>query len=124
MFKKVASSISVSWDALAGTAAASTRCSSMTTLSWMQLHSFKADHHHGRIGDPDSKPYGNGVLLWFEVEDFDAALLRVEELKAEIVLPKHRNPPDGNGGPNHWEIWLRDPDGNGIVLASPYNSAG
>ncbi len=90
----------------------------------LQLHSFETEHDHGRIGDPDSKPYGNGVLLWFEIEDIDAAIARAETLKAEIVLPRHRNPPDGDGGPNHWEIWLRDPDGYVVVLASPYNSAG
>ncbi len=90
----------------------------------LQLHSFKVDHHHGQIGDPNVKPYGNGVLLWFEIDDFDDALLRIEALSAKIILPKHRNPPVGNGGPNHWEIWLRDPDGYAIVLASPYDSAG
>lgn len=37
----------------------------------------------------------------------------------EIILPRHRNPPDGNGDPNHWEIWLRDLDGYKVVLASP-----
>ncbi len=90
----------------------------------LQLHSFHTDHGHGQIGDPASKPYGNGVLLWFEIEDFDDALIRIDELAPEIVMPKHRNPPDGNGGPNHWEIWLRDPDGYVVVLASPYDSAG
>lgn len=49
---------------------------------------------------------------------------RVEELGAEIVMPRHRNPPDGDGGPHHWEIWLRDPDGYVVVLASPDGSAG
>lgn len=89
----------------------------------LQLHNFEVEHHHGRIGNPDDKPYGNGVLLWFEIDDFDAAMGRVAEMKPEIVLPKHRNAPDG-GGPNHWEIWLRDPDGYTVVLASPDNSAG
>jgi catechol 2,3-dioxygenase-like lactoylglutathione lyase family enzyme len=88
----------------------------------LQLHRWEEEHHHGRIGDPNVPP-GNGVLLWFEVGDFDAALGRAGELKAEILLPRHRNPLDGNGGPNHWEIWLRDPDGYGIVLASPDGSA-
>jgi catechol 2,3-dioxygenase-like lactoylglutathione lyase family enzyme len=32
----------------------------------MQLHRFEGDHHHESIGNPDDKPYGNGVLLWFE----------------------------------------------------------
>jgi len=89
----------------------------------LQLHRWEVEHHHGPIGDPGKKPYGNGVLLWFEVEDFDAAMARAEALKAEIVLPRHRNPPDGNGGPNHWELWLRDPDGYGVVLASPDGTA-
>jgi catechol 2,3-dioxygenase-like lactoylglutathione lyase family enzyme len=90
----------------------------------LQLHHWEVDHHHGPIGDPASRPYGNGLLLWFEVDDFDAAVSRAAELEAEIVLPKHRNPPDGNGGPNHWECWLRDPDGYTVVLASPDGSAG
>jgi predicted enzyme related to lactoylglutathione lyase len=67
----------------------------------LQLHSFEVEHHHGRIGDPDIRPYGNGVLLWFELDDFDAAEARAAELNAAIVLPRHRNPPDGKGGPNH-----------------------
>lgn len=90
----------------------------------LQLHRWDVGHHHGAIGDPKSKPYGNGVLLWFEVEDFDAALRRAESLGAEIVKPRHRNPPDGNGGPNHWECWMRDPEGYTVVLASPDWSAG
>ena len=89
----------------------------------LQLHHFEVEHHHGRIGNPDDKPYGNGVLLWFEIEDFDSAISRLAELKAQIVLPRHRNPPDGNGGPNHWECWFRDPDGYSVVLASPDGSA-
>ena len=90
----------------------------------MQLHAFDVAHDHGPIGDRDDKPYGNGVLLWFEVDDFDAAALRAAELNAEVVLSRHRNPPDGRGGPNHWELWLRDPDGYTVVLASPDGSAG
>ena len=51
-----------------------------------------------------------------------ARLLRA--LGAEVIMPRHRNPPDHDGGPNHWEIWLRDPDGYTVVLASPDGSAG
>jgi hypothetical protein len=90
----------------------------------MQLHSFEVDHHHGPIGDPADKPYGNGVLLWFEVDDFDDALTRAAEMKAEVVIGRQRNPPTGDGGPNHWECWLRDPDGYMVVISSPYGSAG
>ena len=79
----------------------------------LQLHSFEVDHHHGPIGDPADRPYGNGVLIWFEIDDFDAALRRVEKVGAEIVMPRHRNP-----NALHWECWLRDPDGYVVVLAS------
>lgn len=90
----------------------------------MQLHRFEVDHHHGPIGNPDDKPYGNGVLLWFEVDDFEDAIKRAAALNAEVVCPRHRNPPEGSGGPNHWEYWLRDPDGYVVVLASPDGTAG
>jgi catechol 2,3-dioxygenase-like lactoylglutathione lyase family enzyme len=89
----------------------------------LQLHNFDVEHDHGRIGNREDKPYGNGVLLWFEVEDFDAVMQRASELEAEIVLPRHRNPPEGDGGPNHWECWMRDPDGYVVVVASPDGSA-
>jgi catechol 2,3-dioxygenase-like lactoylglutathione lyase family enzyme len=90
----------------------------------LQLHAWDVDHHHGAIGDPEARPYGNGVLLWFELEHFDAAVERAAELEAEIVLAPHRNPPEGEpGGPAHREIWLRDPDGYTVVLASPDGEA-
>jgi catechol 2,3-dioxygenase-like lactoylglutathione lyase family enzyme len=89
----------------------------------MQLHSFDVEHHHGRIGNPEDKPYGNGVLLWFEVVEFDEVMRRAAEMGVEMVLPKHRNPPDGDGGPNHWECWMRDPDGYTVVVASAYGTA-
>lgn len=89
----------------------------------LQLHSFEAEHHHGRIADPKDKPYGNGVLLWFEVDDFDAMEKRAIEMGVEFVLRRHRNPPNGDGGPNHWECWVRDPDGYLVVFASPYGTA-
>jgi catechol 2,3-dioxygenase-like lactoylglutathione lyase family enzyme len=89
----------------------------------LQLHRWDVEHHHGGIGDPAITPHGNGVLLWFEVDDFDAAAARAGHLNAEIVRPRQRNPPDGDGGPNHWELWVRDPDGYTVVLASPDGSA-
>ena len=90
----------------------------------LQLHSFDVEHHHPPIGNRQAKPYGNGLLLWFEIDDFDAAMKRVEELQADVTMPRHRNPPSGGGGPNHWECWLRDPDGYVVVLASPDGTAG
>ncbi len=52
----------------------------------LQLHRWEVEHHHGPIGDPSLTP-GNGVLLWFEVDDFEAAVARAAELRAEIVTP-------------------------------------
>lgn len=89
----------------------------------LQLHRWDVDHHHGAIGDPNDKPPGNGLLLWFEVDDIDEAIERAASLNAEVLLPRHRNPPDEDGGPNHWEIWLRDPDGYKVVLSSPDGTA-
>ena len=57
------------------------------------------------------------MLLWFELDEFDAAVARAREIKAEVIKPRH-------GGENaHWECWLRDPEGYMIVLASPLGSA-
>jgi catechol 2,3-dioxygenase-like lactoylglutathione lyase family enzyme len=89
----------------------------------LQLHRFEVGHHHGRIGDPSSRPYGNGVALWFETEDFDEAVRRAKALHADLVRPPHRNPPDGPGGPAHRELWLRDPDGYLVVLPSDLGRA-
>lgn len=83
----------------------------------LQLHSFDIDHDHGPIGNRDDRPYGNGVLLWFEVDDFDAVLERASAMGVEILLPRRRNDPD------HWECWMRDPDGYMVVIASPDGSA-
>ena len=77
----------------------------------MQLHSNEVGHHHGPLGD-HSTAAGNGVLLWFEFDDFDAAVARTRETGAEIVTDVHVNP---NAG--HRELWLRDPDGYLVVLA-------
>jgi catechol 2,3-dioxygenase-like lactoylglutathione lyase family enzyme len=90
----------------------------------LQLHNWDVEHDHGAIGDPDLRPYGNGVLLWFEVDDFDAAVQRAGELGVEVVLGSHRNPPEGEpGGPAHREVWVRDLDGYTVVLASPDGEA-
>ena len=83
----------------------------------LQLHNWHVEHHHGPLGNPELRPYGNGILLWFELDDFDAAVARAEEMKAEVIKPRHRSE---NA---HWECWLRDPEGYTIVLASPLGSA-
>lgn len=89
----------------------------------LQLHDWSVEHHHAPIGDRDAKPYGNGVLLWFETDDFDGAVARAVEMGVQMIMEPHRNPPSGDGGPNHRECWLRDPDGYVVVLASPDGEA-
>ncbi|RZJ07425.1 MAG: VOC family protein [Rubrivivax sp.] len=78
----------------------------------LQLHRWEVEHHHGPLGDP-ALAHGNGVLLWFELQDFDAAAARAESLGAEIIRPRQFSE-NGN-----WELWLRDPDGYAVVLTSP-----
>ena len=84
----------------------------------LQLHRFDVEHHHGAIGDPQDKPYGNGVLLWFETDDFEAVWERAQAMGADIVMPRHRIP-----NAEHWETWLHDPDGYTVVIASPDKTA-
>ena len=79
----------------------------------LQLHSAEVEHHHGRLADSD-QPLGNGVLLWFEVSDFDAAVERARVSSAPVVRDVHTNP-----NARQQEIWLRDPDGYLVVLAGP-----
>lgn len=78
----------------------------------LQLHRWDA-HDHPHMGNPASKPYGNGVLLWFQTDRFDAAVARARALAAEILEEPHINT-----NANHRECWLRDPDGYVVVLAS------
>lgn len=90
----------------------------------LQLHQRDVEHHHGRVADGAGGP-GGGVLVWFgEVVDLEGVVQRADRLGAEIVRGLHRNPPEGEGnGPSHRELWLRDPDGHTVVVASPDGEA-
>jgi catechol 2,3-dioxygenase-like lactoylglutathione lyase family enzyme len=79
----------------------------------LQIHGLEVVHHHGPLASPEI-PLGNGVLLWFEVADFDAAVERARSLGATIERDVHTNP-----NAMQQEFWLRDPDGYLIVLAGP-----
>ena len=79
----------------------------------LQLHRWDVDHHHGPLGDPEDRPYGNGVLLWFELQDYEAAVRRATDMRVEVAKPSHLSE-NGN-----FEFWLRDPDGYAVVLTSP-----
>ena len=80
----------------------------------LQLHHWDA-HEHPHLGDPAKRPYGNGTLLWFEVGDFEAAVERARKMSATILEGPKLNPLA-----NHLELWLRDPEGYVVVLASAY----
>ena len=65
------------------------------------------------------------MLVWFgAVSDFDGVVERAGRLGAEVVKAPHRNPPEGGGnGPGHRELWVRDPDGYVVAVASPDGEA-
>lgn len=79
----------------------------------MQLHDTESDKNHEPLADPD-QPLGNGVVLWFETDDFDALLKRAEQ----HGLAPDREPYE-NVFAKQMELWLRDPDGYRVVIAGP-----
>ena len=83
----------------------------------LQLHAWDEEDHPNLVDRTAARP-GHGVLVWFEVDDFDAAVKRAKALKAKVVRKPHVNP-----APGHREIWLRDPDGYVVVIASPDGEA-
>jgi catechol 2,3-dioxygenase-like lactoylglutathione lyase family enzyme len=84
----------------------------------LQLHAWDREDHPNLVNAAAAPP-GHGVLLWFQVEDFDSAVERARALGAEIIEEPHVNP-----APQHREIWLRDSDGYVVVLASPDGECG
>jgi len=78
----------------------------------LQLHAWDHEEHPNLVG-ADVAPPGHGVVLWFQVGDFDAAVARARGLGAEILAEPHFNP-----APRHRELWLRDADGYVVVVAS------
>lgn len=83
----------------------------------LQLHAWDMEDHANLV-EPDGGRNGHGVLVWFEVDDLDAAVARARALKARIVEDVHVNP-----APRHREMWLRDPDGYLVVICSPDGEA-
>ena len=79
----------------------------------LQLHALEVEDHHGPLADPD-QPLGNGVVVWFEVADFDAAVERARATGAPVVHDVLTNP-----NARQQELWVRDPDGYLVVLAGP-----
>jgi len=79
----------------------------------LQLHAWDEEDHPNLV-NADAAPPGHGVLLWFEVDDFDEAVKQARALDAQIIEEPHVNP-----APGHREVWIRDPDGYVVVVASP-----
>jgi catechol 2,3-dioxygenase-like lactoylglutathione lyase family enzyme len=79
----------------------------------LQLHRFEVEDHHGPLADPDHR-LGDGILLWFEVADFESTVEHVRATGATVARDVHTNP-----NALQQEIWVRDPDGYLVVLAGP-----
>jgi len=76
------------------------------------LHQWGA-HDHPSLASPDTATPGNGLLLFFRVDDFDAALTRARALVTEFEEEPHMNP-----STETLEFSLRDPDGYYVTISS------
>ena len=62
---------------------------------------------------PDTARPGNGLLLFFHVDDFDMALQRARAGVARLDEEPHVNPATGTR-----EFALRDPDGYHVMVSA------
>ena len=76
------------------------------------LHHWGA-HEHPSLMSPDQAPPGNGLLLFFRVDDFDLALERARTLVARLDEEPHVNP-----NTRTREFSLRDPDGYYVTISA------
>jgi hypothetical protein len=84
----------------------------------LQLHAWDEEDHPNLV-NADAAPHGHGVVIWFQVDDFELAVKRAQRLDAEIVQGPKFNP-----APRHMEIWIRDLDGYVVVVCSPDGESG
>ena len=75
------------------------------------LHQW-GDHDHPSLLSPDTATPGNGLLLFFRVDDFAMALKRARTL-ARFEEEPHTNPSTGTE-----EFSLRDPDGYYVYISA------
>jgi predicted enzyme related to lactoylglutathione lyase len=61
----------------------------------------------------DKAPPGNGLLLFFRVDDFDMALQRARALVSRLDEEPHVNP-----STETQEFSLRDPDGYYVTISA------
>src|SRR5262245_21568125 len=76
------------------------------------LHAWGA-HEHPSLTSPRTATPGNGLLLFFRVDDFDAALPRARALARQLQEEPHRNQSTGT-----MEFSLRDPDGYYVTISA------
>ena len=76
------------------------------------LHEWGA-HEHPSLTSPDHALPGNGLLLFFRVDDFDAALQRARALVSRFEEEPNLNPSTGT-----MEFSLRDPDGYYVSISA------
>jgi len=74
------------------------------------LHAWGA-HEHPSLMSPDHATPGNGLLLFFRVDDFEVAVARARALVAQLEEERHVNPNTGTE-----EFSLRDPDGYYVTI--------
>src|SRR6187431_1111438 len=75
------------------------------------LHKW-GEHGHPSLMAPDPGTPGNGLLLFFRVDDFDLSLQRARSLVTGLEEEPHINPNTGTA-----EFSLRDPDGYYVTMS-------
>jgi catechol 2,3-dioxygenase-like lactoylglutathione lyase family enzyme len=76
------------------------------------LHKWGA-HEHPTLASPDRAEPGNGLLLFFRVDDFDEALSGARALVSQLAEEPQTNPATGTR-----EFALRDPDGYYVMVSA------
>lgn len=76
------------------------------------LHAWGA-HGHPPLTSPDLARPGNGLLLFFRVENFDEALRSARSLAVRLEEEPHLNSRTGT-----LEFSLRDPDGYYVTISA------
>ncbi len=76
------------------------------------LHAWGA-HEHPSLTSPDDVKPGNGLLLFFRVDNFDVALASARSLASRLEEEPHVNPRTRTA-----EFSLRDPDGYYVTLSA------
>jgi predicted enzyme related to lactoylglutathione lyase len=76
------------------------------------LHQW-GSHEHPSLMSPGKAQPGNGLLLFFRVDDFDLALQR-----ARALVPRLDEEPHVNPSTETQEFSLRDPDGYYVTISA------